>query len=198
MRREAVAGALRGGRSGEAAQVRALIVTADGFEDSEVAVPLARLCEEGAEVGIASTRRGRLRGKRGMEIEADLALDEVRPERYDLLLLPGGTAPAAVRTEPSALALVRAFMAANKPVAAICHGPQILVSAGVLQGRRATCYSAVAAELLAAGAYYEDREVIVDGNLVTARRPADLPAFMREILKLIGARSAARQLRGRP
>jgi protease I len=178
--------------------VRALIATADGFEDSELVVPLARLREEGMEADIASNRRGRLRGKRGKEIEADLALDEVRPERYDLLLLPGGTAPAALRSERPALELVRAFMAANKPVAAICHGPQILASAGVLQGRRATCYSAVADELRAAGAYYEDREVVVDDNLVTARRPADLPAFMRELLKLVRERSAARHLRGRP
>jgi protease I len=168
--------------------MRALIVTADGFEDSELAVPLARLREEGIEADIASTRRGRLRGKHGREIEADLALDEVRPERYDLLVLPGGRAPAALRNERLALELARAFMAADKPVAAICHGPQVLASAGVLQGRRATCYSAAADELRAAGAHYEDREVVVDGNLVTARRPADLPAFIRETLKLVRAR----------
>jgi protease I len=156
-------------------------------------VPFARLREEGFEVDIASTRRGRLRDKRGKQIEAALALDEVRPERYDLLVLPGGTAPAALRSERSTLDLVRVFMAAGKPVAAICHDPQILASAGVLQGWRATCYPAVADELHAAGAPYDDRKTVVDGNLVTARRPADLPAFMHEILKLVRAGSAARR-----
>jgi protease I len=170
--------------------MRALILTADEFEDSELAVPRARLREEGIEADIASTRRGRLRGKRGTEIEADFGLDEVRPERYDLLVLPGGKAPAALRGEPSALDLVRAFMAADKPVAAICHGPQVLASAGVLRGRRATCYAAVAGELRAAGAQYANREVVADGKLVTARRPADLAAFMRETLRLVRARSA--------
>jgi protease I len=134
---------------------------------------------------VAAIRRGRIRGKRGYEVEADRRLDEIRPDQYDLLILPGGRAPAALRKEKAALELVRAFMAENKPVAAICHGPQILVSAGVMRGRRATSFRSVAAELREAGAIYQDSEVVVDGNLVTAREPADLPAFMRATMKLV-------------
>ena len=90
-----------------------------------------------------------------------------------------------VRKEPKALEIARSFFARSKPVAAICHGPQILISAGLLRGRRATCYKSVAAELKEAGAFYEDREVVVDANLVTSRQPADLPAFIRETMKQI-------------
>ena len=94
-----------------------------------------------------------------------------------------GAAPKVVRQEPMALEIDRIFFAGNKPVAAICHGPQILISAGLLQGRRTTCYRSVADELKEAGALYEDRELVVDANLITSRQPADLPAFMREIMK---------------
>ena len=104
-----------------------------------------------------------------------------------------------MRKEPKALEIARSFFARSKPVAAICHGPQILISAGLLQGRRATCYKSVADELKEAGALYEDREVVVDANLVTSRQPADLPAFMQETMKQLrlacgttwGKRSAA-------
>ncbi len=167
--------------------MRALIVSADGFEDSELLVPLFRLKEDGVVVHIASIRRGRIRGKHGYEVEADRRLDEIHPGEYDLLVLPGGRAPAALRKEKAALELVRAFMAENKPVAAICHGPQILVSAGVMRGRRATSFRSVAAELREAGAIHLESEVVVDGNLVTARQPADLPAFMREMMKRVHA-----------
>jgi len=171
--------------------MRALIISADGFEDSELRVPLLRFKEEGIAVDVASIRPGRIRGKHGFETEVDKQLEEVWPGEYDLLLLPGGKAPATLRTNAAALEIARAFMAANKPIAAICHGPQILVSADVMRGRRATCFHAVAAELRDAGALYEDREVVVDGNLVTARQPADLPAFLRETMKRIHAQAAA-------
>jgi protease I len=170
---------------------KALIVSADGFEDSELRVPLLELKETGFTVDVASIRRGRIRGKHGCEIDVDRSLAEVRPEEYDLLVLPGGKAPATLRNESAVLEIARAFMAADKPVAAICHGPQVLVSAGVMRGRRATCFHRVAAELREAGALYEDREVVVDGNLVTARQPGDLPAFMRETMKCARARLAA-------
>jgi protease I len=119
----------------------------------------------------------------GYDVAVDTTLDEVNADDYGILILPGGAAPAVVRKEPKALEIVRNFFARNKPVAAICHGPQILVSAGLLRGRRATCYTSVADELKQAGALYEDREVVVDANLVTSRHPADLPAFMRETMK---------------
>jgi len=168
--------------------MKALIMSADHFEDSELLVPYYRLLEEGLEVDIAAAVRGKLSGKHGYEVYADMSLDEVDAAGYDILILPGGQAPAALRREPAALEIARQFFAANKPVAAICHGPQILVSAGLLKGRRATCYHSVAAELKAVGAHYEDKEVVVDGNLVTARQPSDLPAFSREIMKQLRQR----------
>jgi protease I len=163
--------------------MKALIISADSFEDSELLVPYYRLKESGVEVAVASLSRGVITGKHGYEVAVDKTLGEVNPDDYALLVLPGGKAPAVVRTEPKALEIARSFFACNKPVAAICHGPQILISAGPMQGRRATCYRSVADELKEAGALYEDREVVVDANLVTSRQPADLPAFMRETMK---------------
>ena len=169
--------------------MKALIVSADHFEDSELLFPLYRLQEAGLAVDVASISRGKIRGKHGYEVVVDKALAEVAPQAYDLLVLPGGKAPATLRKEAAAIAIAQDFMRSDKPVAAICHGPQILISAGVLVGRRATCYRSVAEELKQAGALYEDREVVVDGKLVTSRQPADLPAFMREMVRLLGKAS---------
>ncbi|MGE5319903.1 MAG: type 1 glutamine amidotransferase domain-containing protein [Hyphomicrobiaceae bacterium] len=165
--------------------MKALIISADHFEDSELLVPLYRLEEEGLEVDVASIARGKIHGKHGYEVAVNKALRDVDPKDYDLLVLPGGKAPATLRKERSAIAIAAEFMRGNKPVAAICHGPQILVTAGTLQGRRATCYHSVAEELQQAGALYEDEAVVVDDKLVTSRQPADLPAFMREMVRLL-------------
>lgn len=166
--------------------MKALIISADNFEDSELLVPYYRLKEVGIEVTIASLNCGAIIGKHGYEVTADKSLGEVINDNYTILILPGGKAPEALRKEPQALEVARNFFTHNKPVAAICHGPQILISAGLLKGRRATCYMSVANELKEAGALYEDLEVVVDGNLVTSRQPGDLPAFMRESMKLLG------------
>ena len=165
--------------------MRALIVSADHFEDSELLVPFYRLEEEGLEVDVASIARGKIHGKHGYEVVVNKAMRDVSADDYDLLVLPGGKAPATLRKEQSALEIAQDFMRRNKPVAAICHGPQILITAGVMQGRRATCYHSVAEELQQSGALYEDRDVVVDDNLVTSRQPADLPAFMREMVHLL-------------
>ncbi|OGW29754.1 MAG: protease [Nitrospirae bacterium GWC2_57_13] len=165
--------------------MKALMISADNFEDTELLVPYYRLREEGMEVDIASMKRGKIKGKRGYEVEVTKALEDVNPDEYDVLILPGGKAPETVRKQDRALEIVKHFLASDKPVSAICHGPQILISAGLMKGRRATCYHSVAPELQAAGALYEDKEVVVDGRLVTARQPSDLPAFMRETMKLI-------------
>lgn len=164
--------------------MKALIISADHFEDTELLVPYYRLKEAGFEVDVASISRGNINGKHGYEVRVDKALRDVHAKDYDLLVLPGGKAPAALRKEPAALEIVKEFFLGNKPVAAICHGPQILVTAGVLKGRRATCYHTVATELKEAGALYEDSEMVVDGNLVTSRQPSDLPAFMRETIRM--------------
>ena len=165
--------------------MKALFISADDFEDTELLVPYYRLKEEGIRVDIASMKRGIFKGKHGYEVEALKALDEVQPDDYDILVLPGGKAPEAVRKEKKALDIARYFFDKNKPVAAICHGPQTLISAGLMRGRHATCYKTVATELKDAGAIYEDAEVVVDGNLITSRQPSDLPAFMKEMMKII-------------
>lgn len=162
--------------------MKALIVSAQHFEDSELLVPYYRLLEEGIATHIASSHAGPLRGKHGNLVEA-VALAGIDGQEYDLLILPGGKAPAVLRKDQVLLELVRHFMAAGKAVAAICHGPQILVAAGVLAGRRATCHHNVVPELQGVGALYLDQSVVVDDNLITSRGPADLADFMAEIMR---------------
>ena len=162
--------------------MKALIISGNMFEDTELLVPLYRLVEENIAVDIASIKAGTITGKHGYKVTVKFPLDVIDPSSYDLLILPGGKAPAELRENETLLSLVRHFFSENKTVAAICHGPQILVSAGVLTGRKATCYKSVAEELKSAGADYRDEEVVVDGNLITSRIPADLPAFSREIM----------------
>ncbi len=167
--------------------MRVLMISADKFEDTELLFPLYRLREERVEVDVASLERRPLKGKRGYVIEANRGIDEVSAADYDMLVLPGGKAPATLRADERVLEVARGFVAAEKPVAAICHGPQILAAAGVVRGRTLTSYKGVAKELRRAGANYEDREVVVDDNLITARDPADLPAFTREIVRRVHA-----------
>jgi protease I len=169
--------------------MKALFISADMYEDTELLLPFYRLLEEGINVDIASMKKGRIKGKHGYEVDVTKTLAQVTPNDYDILVLPGGKAPEAVRKEQRAVEIARDFFTKGKPVAAICHGPQTLITAGLLKGRHATCYRTVADELKASGAIYEDKEVVVDGNLVTSRQPSDLPAFMRETMKMI--RSAA-------
>jgi protease I len=166
--------------------MRALIVTADRFEDSELLEPLQRLRAAGVAVDIASNAVGTVTGKHGHRADANCRIAGLRCDDYDLLLLPGGQAPAVLRADPALLQLVRDFVAAAKPVAAICHGPQILAAAGVLAGRRATAYRTVAEELRAAGARFEDRELVIDRGVITSRQPSDLPAFIDAVLRALG------------
>lgn len=163
--------------------MKALIVSADKFEDSELLIPYYRLLEEQIETDIASIKAGTIIGKHGYKVIASLSLNQIDPSSYDLVILPGGKAPSALRKNEKLHTLIRQFFGEGKTVAAICHGPQILVSAGVLQGRKATCYKSVAEELKSAGCHYSDQKVVVDRNLITSRIPADLPEFMREIIK---------------
>ena len=168
--------------------MKALIISADNFEDSELLMPYYRLKEEGIEVDVASMKPGSIKGKHGYEVKVTKTLNEVNAGDYDILILPGGKAPEAVRKEKKALDLARYFLEKNRPVAAICHGGQTLISAGLVKGRRVTCYKSVAPEMKEAGARYEDAEVVVDNNLISSRQPADLPAFMREIMKKLKGR----------
>ncbi len=161
--------------------MRALIISADLFEDSELKIPCQYLRELGLSVDIASLKKGTITGKHGFSVDVTMTLDEVDPKKYDILVLPGGKAPSAIRKEQKALEIARHFFEQNKPVAAICHGPQILISAGLLEGRVVTGYRSIAKELKNAGAIYKDEEVVVDKNLITSRQPSDLNAFSEAI-----------------
>ncbi|MFZ5534376.1 MAG: type 1 glutamine amidotransferase domain-containing protein [Pseudomonadota bacterium] len=165
--------------------MKALMISADRFEDTELLVPLYRLREEHIQVDVASFEEGPITGLHGYTVDAGLALENVDPTAYDLLVLPGGKAPATLREQPAALSIAAHFFEEKKPVAAICHGPQILAAAGVLQGMQVTCVASVAPEVETAGAAYVDREVVVDDHLVTSRTPGDLPAFLRETMRAI-------------
>lgn len=163
--------------------MKVLLVSADEFEDSELLVPYYRLLEEEIEFDIASLKSGPIIGRHGYQVLATLSLAQVDPSAYDILILPGGKATALLQKDAKLLALVRHFFENGKTVAAICHGPRILISAGVLPGRRATCCRDMAAELQGSGCTYNDEQVVIDDNLITSGEPADLPAFMREIMK---------------
>lgn len=166
--------------------MRALIISTDRFEDSELSEPLHQLQARGVTVDVAAPVKGVITGKHGYEVEAGLALAEVKPGGYDLLVLPGGKAPVRLQKNAQAVAIARYFLHAGKPVAAICHGSQLLIPSGLLEGRTATCYRDMVQELKAAGVDYQNREVVVDGNLITSRQPADLSAFMQAVFKVLG------------
>ncbi len=163
--------------------MRALIITADLFEDSELKIPYQSLRELGIHVDIASLKKGTIISKHGFNVYATLTLNEVDPKQYDILILPGGKGPSLIRKESKALEISRYFFDQNKLVAAICHGPQILISAGLLKGKVVTGYKSIEDELKEAGAIYKDEEVVVDKNLITSRQPSDLNAFMEAIKK---------------
>lgn len=169
---------------------RAVVLTADKFEDLEVLVPVFRLMEEGWKVYIAAPTKDKIHGENGYSLEPDVTIDEVNPDDYDLLIIPGGSpdgAPARVRKMRKAQDITKSFFAKNKPVASICHGPWTLAAAGVISGRHLTSFwhDGVPEDIKKAGGIWEDKEVVVDGNLVTSRWPFDLPAFNREMMRLV-------------
>jgi len=168
--------------------MKAAILVADGFEDLEFFYPYYRMREQGIQTDVATPDGGTVVGKNGYSFKGDLALEGISAEDYDLLILPGGKSPETVRLIPAARRMARDMMNAGKMVASICHGAQILISADVLEGRQATCWEGVRDDIIAAGADYRDEPVVVDGNLITSRRPDDLPMFCREIF--IGMQSA--------
>ncbi|MHA1266820.1 MAG: DJ-1/PfpI/YhbO family deglycase/protease [Candidatus Helarchaeota archaeon] len=159
---------------------KVLIITANKFEDSELEYPRDQLRSKGAKITIAGPTKEPIYGKGGIKIKPDCSFDEITSD-YDLLILPGGKAPALIRKNEKVLKLVQEFNDQGKPIAAICHGPQILISAGIIAGRMATCYFQVAQELKEAGAIYLDEPVVVDKNLITSRKPKDLPKFLEAI-----------------
>lgn len=162
---------------------RALLLVGPLFEDVEATYPLYRLREEGASVLVAGARAGEVvKGKKGQELVPEAAAGDLSAGDFDLLVLPGGYGPDKLRTDQGVLRLVREFDEQHKPIAFICHAGWIPASAGIVGGRRVTSYPSVADDLRNAGAVWEDAEVVVDGNLVSSRRPDDLPAFMRAVI----------------
>jgi protease I len=160
----------------------------DGYEESELTSPIEALRSAGAEVHIVSPQSGRVRGWKDGDwseaVRVDKTLDEVSADDYRGLLLPGGVInPDKLRREEKAVEFVRAFFEQGKPVAAICHGPQMLIEADVLQGRTVTSFSSIRKDLENAGATWVDREVVVDQGLTTSRSPKDLPAFNRKLVE---------------
>ncbi|MBO8183403.1 MAG: type 1 glutamine amidotransferase [Archaeoglobus sp.] len=166
--------------------LKALFLLENDFEDLEFFYPYYRLKEEGIEVVVASSDRETKIGKHGYTITPDLIYSEVIPEEYAALVIPGGKSPERVRVNEEAVEIVRKF--ADKVIAAICHGPQLLISAGLVEGRKLTSWIGIRDDVKAAGGIYEDREVVIDGKIITSRMPDDLPAFCREILKKLGIR----------
>jgi protease I len=162
------------------------------FEDVEATYPYYRLQEAGAEVSFIGARAGdQLRGKKGQDLRTDVAAADVDPAALDVLVIAGGFGPDKLRTDDGVKSLVREMNDRGKPIAFICHAGWVLASAGIVAGRRMTSYPAIADDLRNAGAEWEDAEVVVDGNLVSSRRPADLPAFMRAVLLIAVAPEGA-------
>lgn len=164
---------------------KVIILLDDDFEDTEALYPYYRMQEAGYGVTVAGSPSGEYKSKHGYPLKADRSARAVRIRSFDALIIPGGHAPDRMRTKAGMVKLVRDAVSEGLVVAAICHGAQMLVEADVLKGRRATCYKSVKTDVVNAGGRYEDGSVVVDGNLVTSRHPADLPDFCRAIIELV-------------
>jgi protease I len=184
---------------------KVLIVTGDAAESLEVMYPYQRLLEEGYEVDIAAPSVKKLQfvvhdftdgfdtytEKAGYTWPADIAFADVDPAQYVALVIPGGRAPEYIRNDPDVQRIVRHFMAADQPVAQLCHAPQVLAAAGTLTGRRTAAYPALAPDVAAAGAEYVDSAAVVDGQMVSARAWPDHPAWMREFIQILRSKAPA-------
>lgn len=164
------------------------ILVADGFEQVELTEPQKALEKAGAKTEIVSPAKGKVKGwdktDWGKSLSVDQSLDQADAGHYDALLLPGGVMnPDHLRRSPKVQQFVRAFFDAGKPVAAICHGPWTLIDSGVAKGRKMTSYESIQTDLKNAGVQWVDQEVVVDGNLVTSRKPDDIPAFNRAMIE---------------
>ena len=158
-----------------------------GFEDSEFKQPYDAFKQAGHQVTIIGLEAGKdLNGKKDqVTTRAETGIDQVRPDQFDALFIPGGYSPDHLRANPKMVSFTRAFFDAQKPVFTICHGPQLLITAGVVKGRKLTAWQTIQDDLKQVGANVVDQDVVVDKNLVTSRKPADIPAFIRESLKVL-------------
>ncbi|MCS7234401.1 MAG: type 1 glutamine amidotransferase domain-containing protein [Armatimonadota bacterium] len=168
------------------AGVRVAVLAEDLYEDLELWYPLLRLREAGAEVRVVGPRAGEVyKSKNGYPVKADVGMEEVQAADFDAVVVPGGYAPDRMRRHRAMVEFVRAMHEAGKPVAFICHAGWVPVSAGIVRGRTVTSFPSIRDDLVNAGARWVDQEVVVDGNLVSSRMPADLPAFCRALLELL-------------
>ena len=168
-------------------QKRVAMVLASNFEDVEATDPKEYLERQGAKVTVIGVEPGPITGKKGAQLTAGQTFEDVSPEDFDLLVIPGGGSPENLRIHDPAVAFTREFMATGRPVAAICHGPQLLISAQVLEGRRLTAVNKIRDDIINAGAHYVDEPLVEEGNLITSRVPADLPAFNEALGRALGA-----------
>ena len=169
--------------------LKVAILVTDGFEQAEMVQPRKAYDQAGAETKLVSPKNDHVQGWNhqdpGNQFPVDLPLDQARPSDFDALLLPGGVMnPDQLRMNPKAVEFVKSFFDAGKPVAAICHGPWTIIEAGAARGRKIASWPSLKTDLRNAGAEYVDEEVVVDGNLVTSRKPDDIPAFNREAIAL--------------
>ncbi len=166
------------------------ILTTVGFEETELTVPLKALREAGATVSVVAPKGPTVRAWKdadwSIEVPVDLTLDQADPTQFDALVVPGGVInPDKLRLEPKAVRFVQHFFEAEKPVGAICHGPQLLIEADVVRDRTLTSWPSLKTDLKNAGATWVDKSAVVDGKLVTSRKPDDLPSFLAELVPLI-------------
>jgi protease I len=168
---------------------RVAMVIARNFDDTEALVPKSYLEEMGAEITLIAPDAAPVVGKRGTVLVPDTtfaALDEGSEAAFDALVIPGGGAPENLRIVDEAVAFTRRFVESGRPVASICHGPQLLISANVLNGRTTTCVNKIRDDVTNAGAVYVDEPLVIDGNLISSRVPGDLPEFNRAVAESIG------------
>ena len=172
------------------------VLVADQYQELEVWYPLLRFREDDAETVAVGFEAGKTyHSKKGYPVVADISIADVRAEDFDAVVIPGGWAPDFLRQDERMVRFVRDMNAAGKVVAAICHAGWMLTSADIVRGKKATCYQAIKDDMIHAGAKYVDEEVAVDGNLITSRKPTDLPAFCREIAQKLGAQASVRRAR---
>jgi protease I len=174
--------------AGKLAGKKVAILVTDGFEQVEMTKPRAALEEAGAETKIVSPKSGQIQGMnhadKGDKFDVDLTLDEARPEDFDALMIPGGLMnPDELRATPEALEFTRHFFEEGKPAAVICHGPWVLIDAGVVRGRTLTSWPNIKTDVKNAGGNWVDEEVVVDNGLVTSRKPDDIPAFNKKMVE---------------
>ena len=162
-----------------------LILAEDIYEDLELWYPKIRLTEAGYKVMVAGTGKKLYHGKYGYPVEVDGDIEQFRMTDFDAVVIPGGYAPDRLRRYPSILKFVKKMSDEGKIIAAICHGAWVPISAGIVKGKKMTCFSAIKDDVVNAGAIYSDASVVIDGNLISSRMPADLPDFCRAIISAL-------------